>query len=568
MSEVRGTGFHIETTTAGAIHPGQKEGEYTTRLKLGDEKTHFVAVKVINETSSFIEKFMAKLGEWAGKYVEIPSDGTQRVLINVNSLMKRIVEPSREQVRYETDGIAAYTQYKLDQMRTKGQYKPERSAQRPPIQTTPPPIQTTQPKVTAETESKVAEKSTASSKGMTLDELKMQNPDIPIFVRGGKIAEGGFGKLFVEEEAHRSETDANVILKYAFVPKEVKAEARSSGDDEYIGERLETAKKDILNENTLLSALHPKKDNGEFREGIQLPHIEAGDFIVLKKIDPAKENKPGEIVDIDGVLYRATRKKGTKIVRYDRSLEKELNREAPLVDRMKALLQPFKGLATLHRENVLHRDLKPENIMVQDGGRVDLSDFGGSIKVTDETTCEDICYGTYTPVYVPASDLKLSVQYADNGDKDALIELKKKGDVFAMGTILFESLSGGELPYKLGKDGHPLVHTPYRGEALNHIKSAKFRNFIQKMLHPDPSQRPSAEKAVKIYEKFVKKAEKSGKSATNIKAAPAAKRHFKARRLIRGAKKKIKEGAKKLKKGIKSVFSKTTKDTKVHKPAT
>ncbi len=97
------------------------------------------------------------------------------------------------------------------------------------------------------------------------------------------------------------------------------------------------------------------------------------------------------------------------------------------------------ALAYAHARGVIHRDLKPENVLLDEEGRVHLADFGLSRLVQDKSRPEttlltrtDVILGTYEYM---APEQRL-------GDKD----LDGRADVFALGVMLYEMLTG-QLPH-------------------------------------------------------------------------------------------------------------------------
>jgi serine/threonine-protein kinase len=98
--------------------------------------------------------------------------------------------------------------------------------------------------------------------------------------------------------------------------------------------------------------------------------------------------------------------------------------------------QAAEGMAAAHRVGIIHRDLKPENLFVVDrpeGPFVKVLDFGISKFTTESvmqtgTTQDGALYGT--PAYMAPE------QFRNARDADA------RADVFALGAVLFECLSG------------------------------------------------------------------------------------------------------------------------------
>ncbi|MBI3892730.1 MAG: SUMF1/EgtB/PvdO family nonheme iron enzyme [Candidatus Wallbacteria bacterium] len=125
------------------------------------------------------------------------------------------------------------------------------------------------------------------------------------------------------------------------------------------------------------------------------------------------------------------------------SLFKRVEREGALT--VSAALeigrQVAAGLAYAHRENVLHRDLKSANILVASDGTVKVCDFGLARVLVggDELKTRT---GTVmgTPEYMPPEQV--------NGDTATAAS-----DVYSLGCVLFEVLTGS-VPYpRLGPDG-------------------------------------------------------------------------------------------------------------------
>src|SRR5262249_5491503 len=86
------------------------------------------------------------------------------------------------------------------------------------------------------------------------------------------------------------------------------------------------------------------------------------------------------------------------------------------------------ALAFLHRNGLTHRDVKPGNILVSESGRALLSDFGLAAQRDDPTgTGAMLVLGT--PRYV-------------SPEQAMGLPLDARTDVFSLGTVLFEALTG------------------------------------------------------------------------------------------------------------------------------
>ncbi|WP_394833803.1 serine/threonine protein kinase [Pendulispora rubella] len=141
----------------------------------------------------------------------------------------------------------------------------------------------------------------------------------------------------------------------------------------------------------------------------------------------------GELTDprtSDGMLYMAIPKVDGP------SLEKLVASSGPLpIERaIDIVLQICSALVDAHGQGIIHRDLKPANVLLRGGEHVVVVDFGmakivtgaGGTGTTDLTT-HNMVFGT--PEYMAPEQAR--------GD-----ELDARCDVYAVGIILYELLSG------------------------------------------------------------------------------------------------------------------------------
>lgn len=118
------------------------------------------------------------------------------------------------------------------------------------------------------------------------------------------------------------------------------------------------------------------------------------------------------------------------------SLDGRLSQSAfPLPDAVAILQRIASALDYAHNRGVIHRDLKPGNILFDEFGNAFLSDFGVAQLAEATLTLTGTGAIIGTPAYMSPEQVQ--------GD----IELDPRCDIYALGVILFEMLTGRQ-PYK------------------------------------------------------------------------------------------------------------------------
>lgn len=143
------------------------------------------------------------------------------------------------------------------------------------------------------------------------------------------------------------------------------------------------------------------------------------------------------------------------------------------------------GLTHAHQRGILHRDLKPANILFSDDGEPILLDFNLAVDTKDFSIMQ---VGGTLP-YMPPEQL-VSI-------RGKLAPLNEKADLYAVGVILYEMLTG-KLPFpnRTGKFKEilPLMiedrqQLPPGPETINPLVSPATSAIVRKCLDPDPNQR-------------------------------------------------------------------------------
>ncbi len=110
--------------------------------------------------------------------------------------------------------------------------------------------------------------------------------------------------------------------------------------------------------------------------------------------------------------------------------------KVPKVDLLEVLAQVCDGLGYAHGRSVIHRDIKPANVLVTRQGKrlhAKLMDFGVAHMGASGLTQSGVWMGTVS---------YMAPEYLDTGKATA------SSDIFALGVILYEILSGGRKPFQ------------------------------------------------------------------------------------------------------------------------
>ncbi|MBX3472083.1 MAG: serine/threonine protein kinase, partial [Planctomycetes bacterium] len=113
----------------------------------------------------------------------------------------------------------------------------------------------------------------------------------------------------------------------------------------------------------------------------------------------------------------------------------EAARDAPMGRRVELVRDVARALGYAHQRGVVHRDVKPQNVLVDAQGHVRVADFGLAQAVDHERlTKTGALVGT--PRYMAPEQLQ-----AQRG------EVGPQTDVWALGVMLHEALTGGDTPF-------------------------------------------------------------------------------------------------------------------------
>lgn len=121
------------------------------------------------------------------------------------------------------------------------------------------------------------------------------------------------------------------------------------------------------------------------------------------------------------------------------------------------------GMAYCHEHDVVHRDLKPENILVTSDGQPVIIDFGLALtKEARRVTYANLTPSAGTPDYMAPEQIE-----GQRGDK--------RTDIYALGTMLYELLSG---------------HVPFMGDNYQVVMQQHLQAAIPRLDQEKPDVSP------------------------------------------------------------------------------
>ncbi len=159
----------------------------------------------------------------------------------------------------------------------------------------------------------------------------------------------------------------------------------------------------------------------------------------------------------DGVPYFTMKLiRGTDLHRWLGDRSRRPGSTERLQEGLEIFLKICDALAYAHHRGVIHRDIKPENIMVADFGQVYLMDWGLARLVGKDSGCAalDAPGAVGTAAY-------MAPEQAKGHPRD----LDERADVFGMGAVLYEIVSG-YTPYGDTYDADEALRRAAAGEVI------------------------------------------------------------------------------------------------------
>ena len=155
----------------------------------------------------------------------------------------------------------------------------------------------------------------------------------------------------------------------------------------------------------------------------------------------------------------------------------------PLASKLSIIDQVLDGLHYAHEQGVVHRDIKPANLHLTSAGVAKILDFGIARLVTAQLTGTRSILGT--PAY-------MSPEQALGHEVD------RRTDLFAVGTVCYELLSGAR-PFRADSIGQLMAviaetpHAPLGPEFPREVT-----RLVDQLLAKDPAGRPDTAAAARV----------------------------------------------------------------------
>ncbi len=171
------------------------------------------------------------------------------------------------------------------------------------------------------------------------------------------------------------------------------------------------------------------------------------------------------------------------------SAERALGTTERLHEGLEIFIKVCDAVAYAHHRGIIHRDLKPENIMIAAFGQVYLMDWGlarltKSRPASGERSQMEALGAVGTPDFM-----------APEQARGNPAEMDERSDIFGLGAVLYELVSG-RVPYGGLRDPNATLERARRGQVIYLDQSVSelgisgfLRNIVNRAVAPNPADR-------------------------------------------------------------------------------
>lgn len=239
----------------------------------------------------------------------------------------------------------------------------------------------------------------------------------------------------------------------------------------------------------------------EFVDGLTL-----ADLLYERTQAESSGSRVGALPDLKSLIHalreeRSSRDEAPQVEEEIASPRPKETRILPIEQTLNMFLKVCEAVQFAHEHGVLHRDLKPGNILLREDGEPLVADFGLAKLSTSESGQSLSISG-----HVVGTLENMSPEQAESSK-----EVDERADVYALGTILFQMLTGRrhfEATGNIVSDAQALqTHEPPRPRSLNPKLDSDLEVILLKALRNSPVERYRSVKALEADLEHYRKGE-------------------------------------------------------------